>query len=534
MKSLRLVGSSAGGGASRPIEWPGRPCSPGTTFFRALFSLSLAAFSRWIVAATVGLNVVAPHAAAAADRPNIVWIVVDDMSADFGCYRPTPVPTPHVDRLAAEGTRFARAFVTAPVCSPSRSALITGMYQTTIGSHHHRSGRGRLTIELPAGVRPLPALLRDAGYHTCIGDGLEGSEGPPARRPGLGKTDYNFTWDPAIYDGEDWAGRGAGQPFFMQVMLAGGKLRDGPRGAERAREAATREFGAACAPAAVSLPPYLPRDPVLLDDRAAYFDAVRLTDAHVGRVLDRLDREGILDGTLVVFLTDHGWSHARAKQFLYDEGTHVPLVVRGPGVPRAAVRKDLVEHIDVAALTLAAAGVAPPPALQARDPFAPGHRPREAVFAARDRCDETVDRIRSIRTPRYLYIRNGFPRRPMLQPNAYKDAKPTLRRLRELEAAGDLDPLARRILFAPERPPEELYDWQEDPWQLTNLAGDPAHATALAGARSLLDRTLAETNDPPAEDPARYDSDMAVSVGAGNPEVERTIALMKEWAAAGR
>ncbi len=474
-------------------------------------------------------------AVAAPGRPNVVWIVVDDMSPDFGCYGATSVPTPRVDRLAAEGTRFTRAFVTAPVCSPSRSALITGMYQTTIGCHNHRSGRGALAITLPAGVRPLPEILREAGYHTCIGDGLPDEPGrqPPGRR-GLGKTDYNFTWDERIYDGEDWAGRRPGQPFFMQVMLPGGKLRDGPRGAERARAEAIRQFGAACDPAGVSLPPYLPRDAALLDDRAAYLDSVRLTDAHVGRVIDRLDREGVLDDTLVVFLTDHGWSHVRAKQFLYDEGTRVPLVVRGPGVPRGGVRDDLVEHIDVAALTLAAAGLPAPAGLQARDPFAAGHRPRETVFAARDRCDETVDRIRSLRTPRYLYIRNGFPARPLLQPNAYKDAKPTLRRLRELEAADALEPLTRRILFAPRRPAEELYLWQEDPWQLTNLVDDPAHAAELAEARRLLDRRLAETADPPPEDPARYDDDMKVYVGAGNPEIERNIALMKEWAAAGR
>ena len=475
-------------------------------------------------------------AAEPAPRPNILWFVVDDMSADFGCYGERLVATPHVDRLAAEGTLFRHAFVTAPVCSPCRSALITGMYQTTIGAHHHRSGRGALAIDLPAPVRPLPELFHAAGYWTGIGEGL-GGDTPAAKRPG--KTDYNFRWDAALYDGADWAGRRAGQPFFMQVTLPGGKLRG--QGGEATAKLVARardRFGSAVDPAAVTLPPCYPRDPVLLADQAAYLDAVRFTDDHVGQVLERLDREGLAASTVVVFMTDHGISHARGKQFLYDEGTHVPLVVRGPGIARGAVRDDLVEQIDLAALSLAAAGLPVPEWMQGRDPFAAGYLPREAVFAARDRCDETVERIRSVRTPTHLYIRNFHPRRPALQPNAYKDDKAIIQRLRELHAAGTLDPLAERLLFAPERPMEELYAWTTDPHQLENLAADPAHAGVLADLRGRLADWQARTADPGPEPEAMYDSDMAVYLeeakGDRRPEIERNIALMKEWAAAGK
>ena len=221
--------------------------------------------------------------AAAGPCPNVLWFVVDDMSANFSCYGETAIRTPSVDRLAREGVRFTRAYLTAPVCSPSRSAMITGMYQTTIGAHHHRSGRGELKIRLPDGVEPVPALFRRAGYWTCIGSGLPGFDHcgvalpPPKGRAAaanpkrlLGKTDYNFEWDPSIYDSHDWAGRAAGQPFFMQVQLHGGKMRaeslDSMREvAQRARE----EFGSAVDPRAVSLPPHYPRDPVLLEDWAA-------------------------------------------------------------------------------------------------------------------------------------------------------------------------------------------------------------------------------------------------------------------------
>jgi arylsulfatase A-like enzyme len=489
-----------------------------------------------LCALLAGAAAAAAEPTPAVRRPNLLWFVVDDMSADFGCYGATLVATPHVDRLAAEGTRFRHAFVTAPVCSPCRSALITGMYQTTIGAHHHRSGRGALAIELPAPVRPLPALLREAGYWTAIGEGLGGTT-PAAKR--LGKTDYNFRWDASIYDGADWAGRAAGQPFFMQVTLPGGKLRgQGGEATTRLAARATERFGAAVDPAAVTLPPYYPRDPVLLADWAAYLDAVRFTDDHVGQVLARLEREGLAADTVVVFMTDHGISHARGKQFLYDEGTHVPLVVRGPGIPRGVVRDDLVEHIDLAALSLAVAGLPVPAWMQGRDLFAAGYQPRAAVFAARDRCDETVDRIRSVRTPTHLYIRNFLPRRPALQPNAYKDDKAIVQRLRALHAAGGLDPLAERLLFAPERPMEELYAWPTDRFQIENLAADPAHAAVLAEMRTRLADWQASTADPGPEPEAMVDSDMAVyreeSRGAKRPEVERNIALMKEWAAAGR
>ncbi len=502
--------------------------------------LALPLLSRILLLLTV---VFAAGTARSADKPNILWIIVDDMSANFSCYGEKLVETTHVDRLAREGTRFSKAFVTAPVCSPGRSALITGMYQTTIGAHHHRSGRGVEKIHLPADVTPVPALLKKAGYFTCVGSGL-GNEG--LGRGGkagasLGKTDYNFEWDTAMYDSNDWAGRQPGQPFFMQVQLGGGKLRGGTdETAVKLRERAKSELGRATDPEKVMLPPYYPRDPVLLRDWAAYLDAVRFTDAHVGKVIARLEREGILDRTLVIFMTDHGISHARGKQFLYDEGTHVPLVVRGPGIAKGRVRDDLVEHIDLAAISLAAAGVPLPPAMQARDVFAKGYAPRGAVFAARDRCDETVDRIRSVRTDRFLYIRNFHPQRPHLQPNAYKDGKSIVQTLRALHDARALDALSERLLFSPTRPSEELYEWTVDRWQVANLAGDPKHRQTLETLRARLDRWIVETGDRGPELARMYDSDMEVYVGSrarrgrGDSVTEINIRLMKQWAAEGK
>lgn len=476
-------------------------------------------------------------------RPNILWFVVDDMSPDFSCYGATGIATPHVDRLAREGTRFANAFATAPVCSSSRSALITGCYQTKIGAHHHRSGRGRHRIVLPPGVEPVTALLRRAGYFTCIGSGLPGIDyrGLPSKKDSKGKTDYNFDWDEAIHDSHDWAGRKPGQPFFMQVQLHGGKLRgDSEVSMATLAKRAAAAFGAPVDPARVTLPPQYPDDPLLRRDWAAYLDSVRLTDHHVGRVMERLRSEGLLANTLVVFLTDHGISHARGKQFLYDEGTRIPLIASGPGIAAGAVRQDLVEHIDTAALTVAAAGLPRPLWMDGRDILDAAYQPRDAVFAARDRCGEAADRIRSVRTETHLYVRNFHPGRPLLMPNDYKDSKAIVRRLRELHGSGGLPALPEALLFAPERPAEELYEWRKDRWQTVNLAADPARAETLRTLSARLDAWLAASRDPGDESPRIYDLEVAAELAEIKEGSERHRAFARNaetyrrWMAEGK
>jgi arylsulfatase A-like enzyme len=466
---------------------------------------------------------------AQADRPNIVWIIVDDMSANFSCYGEKTITTPNVDQLASNGTRFSKAFVTAPVCSPCRSAMITGCYQTTIGAHHHRSGRGDLKIELPKSVVPVPVLFQKAGYYTCIGGfGATGKK--------LGKTDYNFEWDPQMYDGNDWSARKSGQPFFMQVQLHGGKHRgQAPNAAWQAK--ARRELGSNTKLADVKLPPYYPPDPVILQDWADYLDACRFTDKEVGNVMARLKRENLLDNTVVFFMTDHGISHARGKQFLYDEGTHVPFVVQGPGIPKGKVRDDLIEHIDLAATSLALAGIPKPQSMQGRDVFAGEYVIRDTVFAARDRCDETIEHMRSVRTTRYKYIRNYLPDRPHLQPCRYKDEKAIIQKLRELHASKSLNSLTELLLFADKRPSEELYDLPADRFEVNNLVADPAHQSTLKTLRKQLNDWEASTNDKGRnpEPMTMYDSDMREYLKAPaakdvKAELQRNIDLNKKWA----
>jgi len=236
-------------------------------------------------------------------------------------------------------------------------------------------------------------------------------------------------------------------------------------------------------------------------------------------------------------MTDHGISHARGKQFLYDEGIHVPLVAAGPGIPKGEVRSDLVEHIDLAATSLAIAGLRPPAWMQGRDLLSNDYRKREAVFAARDRCDETMEHIRAVRTERFKYIRNYLPNRPHLQPCLYKDEKAIVKRLRELHEGGTLDPLAEKLLFAPRRPAEELYDLEADPREIRNLAADPGYLETVKAMRSRLTEWEGRTGDKgrQPEPMEMYDSDMReyLSNGAkaGLEKLRENIGLNKKWAA---
>ena len=471
--------------------------------------------------------------AAETTRPNIVWILVDDMSADFSCYGETTIRTPNVDALAAQGTRFSRAFVTAPICSISRSALMTGCYQTSIGCQNHRAGSAKFPITLPAGMKTVPQLLKEAGYHTCNipFDAFMRGNGPVT----IAKTDYNFVWDrDATYDLTHWADRKDGQPFFAQVQLHGGKNRgQAPGPAWPAKALAT--LGSVTPASAVKLPPYLPDDETIRADWAQYLDTVRYVDWEVGRIVQRLKDAGELERTVIIFWSDHGISHVRAKQFLYDAGIHVPLIVRGPGIAAGKVREDLVEHIDIAAATLALAGLPRPASMQARDFLAKDYAPKEFVFAARDRADETVDRIRSVRSAQFKYIRNFYPSRPYLQPNNYKDSKAIVQAMRRLHAEKKLTP-EQSLIMAETRPREEFYDVLADPHELRNLAADPAHADALAKHRAALDDWMQRTDDQgrdpePDEVYSNYINDERPEGGksAANEVFQNNAALMRRW-----
>ena len=403
---------------------------------------------------------------------NIIWIVIEDASPHIGCYGETAIETPTLDQMAADGIRFESAFVTAPVCSSSRSAMVSGMYQMTLGAHNHRSqtasGKGSTSeayqdsYRLP--VKLVPELFGDAGYYVT----------------NHGKTDYNFIPKSEVYHGKDWTQAASDQPIFAQFQLRGGKNRKAEKHAN---------------PDTLTLPTYYPDHPVIQKDWATYLDSWVETDKEVASILAKLDKAGRLDSTAVFLWTDHGISHLRGKQFLYEEGIRIPLIVQLPEKEDAGlVREDIIEHIDIAATSLALAGIAIPDYLQGRDFLSDHHIPRDHLFIGRDRCDETVDIIRGIRDERFKFIRNFMSHVSHAQPNQYKDGKTIIKTLRELKSQDALTK-SQAQAFLSRRPTEELYDLKNDPYELINLATDPKHQDRLVSMRQLLYRRMLEERD---------------------------------------
>jgi len=411
-------------------------------------------------------------------KPNILWIFIEDASCHISCYGETAIETPNIDALASEGVRFENAFVSAPVCSPSRSALVTGMYQNTTGSLNHRSqvieGKGGGNIDyyasfkLPKATPIASKLFQAAGYYTS-NENIKG---------GSGKQDYNFL-ETDIYTGLSWKDSPDGTPFFSQIQLHGGK--------NRKRMAQTENF---------KLPPYYYEDEIMRSDWKEYLGSWLDTDEELKQIVGDLKERGIYDNTLIFFLTDHGISHLRGKQFLYDEGIKVPLIVKFPNdLHKGTVRNELVMQIDLLPTSLAYAGVEIPSAMQGEDIFGSDFGDRKYVFSSRDRCDETTEIIRSVRSRRFKYIRNFLGYLPHAQRNQYKDGKEISMHMRELYKQGKLDEL-QSSYYQSSRPVEELYDLKNDPFEINNLASNPAYQQELQTMQAALLQWMADINDP--------------------------------------
>ena len=417
----------------------------------------------------------------AAERPNILWISCEDFSPDLGCYGDNYAYTPNLDKLAAQGARFTRCFTHAGVCAPSRSGIITGMYPTTIGTHHMRC-KG----VPPAYVKCFTEYLRAAGYF-CTNDN---------------KTDYQFDPPVTAWDenraGAHWRHRpDKSQPFFAVINFT--TTHESQVRQPEAKYQALRQSLPEVArhdPAKAKLPPYYPDNPVFRGDWSRYYDIASAMDRQVGQVLKQLEDDGLADNTIVFFWGDHGRGLSRGKRWLYDSGIHVPLIVRWPGkIKPGSVRDDLVCFLDFAPTVLSLASVGVPKHFQGQvilgEQTAP---PREYVFAARDRMDETYDIIRAVRDKRYKYLRNYRPELPYAQNIAYMDEMPMMKEWRRMAAAGELKgPPA--IFFQSTKPKEELYDTAFDPHEVNNLATSPEHQVILARLRKVHEQWMKDTGD---------------------------------------
>ncbi|MDZ7637476.1 MAG: sulfatase [Bryobacterales bacterium] len=414
-------------------------------------------------------------------KPNIIWILAEDFSPDLSCYGNRMVRTPVLDKMASEGVRFNHAYTTAPVCSASRSAFGTGFYQTSIGAHNHRSHRDDGFLP-PKGVRVLSEHLRDAGYYTV---NLRGEFAPGAR--GTGKDDWNFhTVNP--WDSNSMDGRPSGKALYLQVNFSA--THKGPAFVQARKEMPRID------PAGIALPPYWPDHPVVRDEFANYLETANLLDRQVGQLLGYLDKQGILSNSVVFFMGDHGQCLIRGKQWLYDAGLRVPMIAWSPGRWKAGeLREDPVLSLDMTASTLALGGAQPERPLQGQDLFGPAAKRRNVVFGARDRCDMTVDRIRSVRDNRYKLIRNFMPERPYTQYNNYIERQyPTQGVMKELYAKGELN-AAQQLFMQPRKPELELYDTLNDPFEVKNLAADAAQKSRVETMSAMIERWIRDSGD---------------------------------------
>jgi N-sulfoglucosamine sulfohydrolase len=493
--------------------------------------------------------------------PNVLWITAEDISPDLGCYGDAYAVTPHIDRLAREGVRYTHAFATAPVCSPARSCLISGLYATSLGTQHLRS-----LFPIPDQFSGYPAYLRKAGNYYCTNNE---------------KTDYNTANERALIAASwdecsgraHWRKRPAGQPFFSVFnLMVSHQSRASVWSWEQFETTISKMLTPAERhdPDRARVPPYYPDTPMVRRTLARYYDCVTAMDKEVGRILDELAADGLAEDTIVFFYGDNGRGLPRGKRTLYDTGLHEPLIIRfpekyqhlAPAAPGQTTDR-LVSFVDFAPTVLSLTGLQPPPHMQGVAFLGPhAGPPRDVVYGARDRVDEAYDLSRSVRDRRYLYIRNYLPHLSWNQPEGFSDNAPMRQEITRLAADGQLN--AAQLTYAgASKPLEELYDTAADPHQVHNLAASPEHREVLERMRQRHRQWVLETRDlgflPEAEvwqrcagrtpwqlaqDPDRYPLERLLAaaelVGRGSAVVSQQIQLLQDqdagvryWAAVG-
>lgn len=426
---------------------------------------------------------------AGTNRPNILYIALEDITPMMGCYGDTYAKTPNFDALAAEGIRYTRAYSVGPVCSVSRSSIVTGMYPTSIGTIHHRSQIGNG----PAFLKMVPNRMRKAGYYATNQ-----------------KADFNIggmRYDKSGKKGGDapWRSRpDKHQPFFSKLDFGEchSSVTKTPENVILEQRLNRLKPGDFHDPAKAPIPPYHPDDPVFRKAWSRYYDAVTQVDYRAGEVIAALKADGLWEDTIVIVWADHGVGMPRGKHTCWEQGTHVPLIVRfprkyqhlAPAKPGAAVN-DLVCLMDLGPSILTMAGLEPPDYMHGRALLCKGDaKPRDFVVAARGRLDTRTEMVRAIRDKRFRYQRNYFPHRPFAPYETFQFEAPVYERWGELARQGKL--VGAQVEYAMRfKPVEQLYDSENDPHQVKNLAKDPAYADVLQQMRHRLRDWMVETRD---------------------------------------
>lgn len=407
-------------------------------------------------------------------KPNIVWIVCEDISPFLGAYGDKIVNTPNIDQLAREGILYTRAFTTAGVCATSRSAIITGMYQTSIGTHNMRTLNGPSALKysnglnysavIPSNVKCFPEYLRMNGYY-CTNNT---------------KQDYQFNTPVTVWDENDitasWVNRAEGQPFFSVFNFA----------ITHESQLMGRTDSLLVNPDETIIPPYLPDTKIAHRDMARLLTNIERMDTQVGELLTLLKETGVYDETIVFFYSDHGGALPWMKREVLDRGIHIPLIIRFPNGQNAnTINDDLVSSVDFAPTVLSLADITIPSHMQGQAFLGKQKAaPRSYIFGARDRMDSEYDRVRAVRDKRYEYIFNYMPEKPYYQDIEYRLGIPLMKEILEMRDSNKLNP--EQQAWFKTKPVEELYDLETDPHQLINLAFDPEYAQKLEELRSAF------------------------------------------------
>ena len=415
------------------------------------------------------------------------------MSPNLGCYGDKYASTPNIDRLAAESVRYTNVFGTAPVCSPVRSCLVSGVIATSTGTSNLRSA-----FPIPAKFKGAASYLREEGYY-CTNNV---------------KTDYNTSnasklikacWDQCSNKAH-WRTRRAGQPFFAifnDMVTHQSRSMVMPYAEFQRKVQSKLSRAERHDPAKAPLPPYYPDTPITRRTLARYYDCISVMDKNTGAILKQLEDDGLADDTIVFFYSDHGAGLPRHKRLVLDSGLRVPLLIRfgkkyqhlAPTKPGETLDR-MLSFVDFPATLLSILGVKPPSYMQGKVFLGKSQaEPRTHIYAARDRVDEAYDLARCVRDKNWLYVRNYMPHLSYNQPSFYSDMGEIRNDITALAAAGRLTTTAQKHYAGPTRAREELYDTANDPHQINNLAGDPKQAARVTEMRKLLRAWMLDVKD---------------------------------------
>lgn len=419
------------------------------------------------------------------EKPNILWITCEDITTMVGCYGDPVAVTPNIDALASKGILYKNAYSTAPVCSPARSCLVTGVYATSLGTQNLRSD-----FQIPSIIRTLPHILRDNGYY-CSNNYKE---------------DYNFfdstIWDESSHEAH-WRNRPDNKPFFsvfnfetthQSQIFGDDESFYNKYGHQLAEEERTK-------PEQIKLQPYYFDSHRVRKLWARYYDLVKIMDRQVGEILNQLEEDGLQENTIVFFYSDHGTGMPRAKRALYNSGVKVPFVVFIPERYRyitkyepGTLTDEMVSFVDFPPTLLNILDIKIPDYMTGNLFLGKQTRQREYVYATSDRVDEAFEISRTVKDKKFSYIRNFLPHLPLIQPNFYTDQSEIMQELLKLRNSVEMTP-AQKSMWLPRREPEELYDLENDPFETNNLAKDPTYSGVLLKMRYEMTDWMKRTFD---------------------------------------